>query len=133
MKSRIAEYDPDEDPETYSNVSQPLSPEFMGSASILYLINRFVEFGISGSYMSESYLEPTNQENLIMPSFFVTDVRIGIKFMEKNSLNLFVNNIFDKQYFTYGAPSDPDFDGISEPGYFVQPPRNIFATLIVKF
>jgi len=28
---------------------------------------------------------------------------------------------------------DPDWDGNLEPGYFIQPPRNLFVQLTIKF
>ena len=87
---------------------------------------------ISGRYVSESYLEPTNQPDMIIPSFFVANMRFGINFYKENRLELFFNNIFNEQYFTYGAPVDPDWDGNIETGYFIQPPRNFFVQLTIK-
>ncbi len=133
MKSRISEYDPEEDPNIYTDVSQPFSPEIMTNAGLVFHYRNMIELELSGRYIGESYLEPTNQPDLILPSFFVADTRLGFRFLDKHTLNVFFNNIFDKQYFTYGAPVDPDFDGVQEPGYFVQPPRNINAMLILRF
>ncbi len=132
MKSRIEEYDPVEDPNLYRNVSQPLSPSFMGNGALTYFYRDIFEIEFSGSYMSESYLEPTNQEALKMPGFFIANARIMINFLNKHTFQLFMNNLFNEQYFTYGAPVDPEYDGISEPGYFVQPPLNFYAMLIFR-
>lgn len=132
MKSRIKEYDPVEDPNIYRNVSQPLSPSFMGNGALTYFYRDIFEIELSGSYMSESYLEPTNQEELKMPGFFVANARIKVNFLKKHTFQFYLNNLFDKQYFTYGAPVDPDYDGISEPGYFMQPPLNFYAMLIFR-
>ncbi len=133
MKSRIKEYNPDEDPNVYTNVTQPFSPELMGSAAILYNLKDIFEIEISGNYMSESYLEPTNQPDLVMPGFFIANARLLINFLGRQSFQLYLNNIFNRQYFTYGAPVDPEFDGLTEPGFFVQPPRNFYAMLILRF
>jgi iron complex outermembrane receptor protein len=133
MRSRIREYDPVEDPNIYRDVTQPLSPSFMGNANLLYHFRDIFEIELSGNFMSESFLEPTNQEDLVMPGYFVTNVRFKVNFLTDHSLQVYLNNIFNQQYFTYGAPVDPDFDGNSEPGYFVQPPRNIYAMLILRF
>jgi len=132
MKSRIKEYNPVEDPNVYTHVTQPLSPEFMGSAAIIYNCKDIFEIEISGNYMSESYLEPTNQPELVMPGFFVTNARFLFNFLGRQSVHFYLNNLFNQQYFTYGAPVDPDFDGLMEPGYFVQPPRNIYIMLIFR-
>jgi len=132
MQSRIKEYAPEEDPQVYENVTQPFSPNIMAMASLIYQFRNLFDVEISGRYVGESYLEPTNQADLILPSFFVADLRFGINFYKENRLELFFNNIFNKQYFTYGAPVDPSFDGNLEPGYFVQPPRNLFLQLTLR-
>ena len=133
MESRIDQYEPEEDPNTYENVTQPLSPRFMGSGSINYALKDFMFFEIGGKMMSESFLEPTNQTELIMPGFFIANAKIGFLFMGKHELDLFINNIFNKKYYTYGAPVDPEYDGTFEPGYFVQPPRSFMAALKLRF
>lgn len=132
MKSRIDRYDPEEDPNVYRNVSQALSPEFMGSSALLYTFQNLFEFEVSGRFMSESYLEPTNRQDLKMPGYFIAGTRIAVHFLKDQIFSIFLNNIFNKQYYTYGAPVDPEFDGITEPGYFIQPPRNIYFMLTLK-
>jgi len=132
MKSRIKEYDPVEDPNIYRNVSQPLSPSFMGNGAMAYNYRDILEIEFSGNFMSESYLEPTNQEDLKMPGFFTANARFSVNFLKKHSFQLFLNNLFNEQYFTYGAPVDPDYDGISKPGYFAHPPFNFYAMLILR-
>jgi iron complex outermembrane receptor protein len=132
MKSQIDVYAPEDDPQEYENVSQPFSPNFMAMGAFIYQFRNLFDVEISGRYVSESYLEPTNQPDMIIPSFFVANMRFGINFYKENRLELFFNNIFNEQYFTYGAPVDPDWDGTMEPGYFVQPPRNLFVQLTIK-
>jgi iron complex outermembrane receptor protein len=132
MESQIKEYAPEEDPEVYYDVTQPFSPNFMAHGALVYRFRKLFDIEISGTYMGESYLEPTNQSDLILPSYFVANMRFGINFYKENRLELFFNNIFDKQYFNYGAPVDPNYDGNIQPGYFVQPPRNLFLQLIIN-
>jgi iron complex outermembrane recepter protein len=132
MRSRIEVYDPVEDPNEYYDVSQPLSPSFLGNAGLTWLFREIFEIELSGNFMSESWLEPTNQETLKMPGFFVANTRISVNFLKNHSFQLYLNNLFNERYYTYGAPVDPDFNGISEPGYFVQPPRNVYAMLILR-
>jgi outer membrane receptor protein involved in Fe transport len=89
---------------------------------------------LSGRYVGESFQEPTNNALFIMPSFFVADAGLTVNLWGTSRLEVFVNNIFDEQYFTFGAPVDLDFDGgFDEPGYFVQPPRNFYTKLIIAF
>jgi iron complex outermembrane receptor protein len=132
MKSRIKEYAPEEDPKIYTNVSQPFSPDFMITGSLVYKYRQIFDVEISGKYVTESFLEPTNMPEMILPSFFVTNMRFGINFYKNNRFEIFFNNIFNKQYFTYGAPVDPNYDGNLQPGYFVQPPRNLFLQLTIN-
>ena len=69
-----------------------------------------------------------------MPSFFVTDLHLTLWFLERQSVTFQVNNLFDQQYFTNGAPVDVDFDGIIDgPGYLVQAPRNFLAVMRMNF
>jgi outer membrane receptor protein involved in Fe transport len=109
-----------------------LSPSLMGNGAFTYYYHDMLEIELSGSFMSESYLEPTNRKDLTMPGFFVVNARITLNFLKKHSFQLYLNNLFNQQYFTYGAPVDPDYDGIYESGYFVQPPLNFYAMLIFR-
>jgi iron complex outermembrane receptor protein len=132
MKSQIDEYAPEDDPQVYYNVTQPFSPGFMAQGALVYRFRNLFDLEISGKYMGESYLEPTNQPDLMLPSYFVTNMRFGINFYRENRIEVFFNNMFNKQYFNYGAPVDPNYDGNIQPGYFVQPPRNLFVQLILN-
>ena len=105
----------------------------MGSGSINYLFKNIFDVEIGGKLMGESFLEPTNRPDLIMPGFFIMNARIGVMLFKDHEIDFFVNNLFNKLYFTYGAPVDPEYDGTMAPGYFVQPPRNFMATLKLRF
>ncbi len=134
MKSRIKEYAPEGDDQIYYNVIQPLSPEWMFSAKLTCHFLPGLSLTISEKYMSSSYLEPTNDPRFIMPSFFITNARLSYSFGNGHMIDIFVNNIFNARYYTYGAPVDMDWDGTyDQPGYFVQPPLNVFAKLFLKF
>ena len=134
MNSEIEEYNPEDDPNVYNNVTPALSPEFITKGTLAYQTLSWLNFSVSGRYVSDSYQEPTNNELFKMPSFFVADLRAGIVFGNGHSFDLFFNNIFNKQYFTYGAPLDMDLNGsFDEPGYLVQPPRNFYCRLVFKF
>tara|TARA_R100001015_G_C4632754_1_gene196741 strand:- start:1182 stop:3389 length:2208 start_codon:yes stop_codon:yes gene_type:complete len=133
MRAQIDRYEPEGD-QVYENVTSALSPEFMGSATLTYSFLKRISLRLGGRYVSESYLEPTNNEQFKTPEFFVADAGLSIRFSENSKLDLFVNNIFDELYFTNGAPVDNDFDGtFDEPGYFVQPPRNFYTKLTFEF
>ena len=106
----------------------------MGSGTLNYDFGRRFTVSLTGRYVGESFQEPTNNPAFIMPDFFVADAGFSVRFGEAHHFDIFLNNIFDAQYFTYGAPVDIDFDGtFDEPGYFVQPPRNFYAKLVLGF
>ena len=133
INARIESYSPAGD-QTYTDVKAPLTPQFMGAGTINYAFAERFTISVTGRYSGESYLEPTNNEAFIMPSFFVADLGFSARFWKSSHFDIFLNNIFDKQYFTYGAPVDLNFDGtFDEPGYFVQPPRNFYAKLVIGF
>jgi outer membrane receptor protein involved in Fe transport len=67
-----------------------------------------------------------------VPESFVTDVGVRYTILKKYEIKVDLNNVFDNLYYTNGAPID-NFDGTFSPGYFVQPPRNVFATLTMRF
>lgn len=132
MRSRIKEYAPEDDPQVYSNVSQAFSPNFMTMGSFMYSFRQLFDIELAGKYVSKSFLEPTNMYELIMPAFFVADFKFGINFYKEHRFELFLNNIFNTRYYTYGAPVDIHYDGNLQPGYFVQPPRNLFLQITLK-
>lgn len=134
MQSRIKEYAPEGDVEIYKDVQQPLSPEWMFSGNITYHFLSGFSAMIGGRYVGDSYQEPTNDSPFVMPAFFVANAKLSYRFEKGHTLDVFINNIFNTRYYTYGAPVDSNWDGMNdEPGYFVQPPRNAFAKLVLKF
>jgi len=134
MQSRIKEYAPVDDLEIYMDVQQPLSPEWMFAGNITYHFLSGFSAMLGGRYVSDSYQEPTNDSRFTMPSFFVANARLSYQFAKGHTVDVFLNNIFNTRYYTYGAPVDSNWDGLNdEPGYFVQPPRNAFAKLVLKF
>lgn len=134
MQSRIKEYAPEGDVEIYTDVQQPLSPDWMFSGNITYHFLSGFSAMIGGRYVSDSYQEPTNDTRFTMPAFFVATARLSYEFAKGHTFDVFMNNIFNTRYYTYGAPVDTNWDGLyDEPGYFVQPPRNVFAKLVLKF
>ncbi len=134
MKSNIEEYKPEESPNTYYDVTPSLSPEWMGQAALDYEPTSWWRISLSGRCVSDSYQEPTNNELFMMPSFVTADLSTSIEIGKKCSVDLFLNNIFNARYFTYGAPVDVDWDGtFDEPGYFIQPPRHGYIRFIFGF
>ena len=133
MKSQVKRFAPGGITEVFNNVTPVLSPEWLVNGILSY-DHSIINLSMSGRYVSESFLELTNQPDLTMPSFFTADAQLTLKFLKKHSFTFQINNIFDKLYFTNGAPVDVDFDGLIDgPGYLVQAPRSFYGMLKLKF
>ncbi|MDX1628057.1 MAG: TonB-dependent receptor, partial [Fulvivirga sp.] len=131
MKSEIEAFTTDEGT-TFNDVTPILSPEWIGNFSVAYSPLNNLTFTLRQSYVGESYLTLSNDADFILPDYWVTDFRLNYSW--KNiSVAIEVNNLSDEIYFTNGAPVDPDFDGIAEPGYFVNAGRNYFLTTKFSF
>ncbi len=110
-----------------------LTPEWTIQQYIQYKYSDKWSLRLSGQYLSESFLELTNDPELVLPSFYVLNAQLNISPWPWVDVQLVMNNLFDKQYFTYGTPVDLDFDGVIEgPGYIVQPPRNGYILVRLK-
>lgn len=132
MTSRIDEYAPDDEAIVYNNVRPALTPDWLANAALSWEPLKALKITMSSRYMGESFLDPTNRADLILPSFIVFDGQIEYSY--KNArLNLQVLNLADRLYYTYGAPvfSAERSDFVA--GYFIQPPRNAFLNLVLNF
>ncbi|MCZ4408045.1 TonB-dependent receptor [Cryomorphaceae bacterium 1068] len=132
MQSRISEYIPTDSDETFTDITPILSPEWNVRASLEVEVIEDLFVYFSARYLSESYLELTNNSELIIPESFVADVGVRYTILKKYEIKVDLNNVFDNLYYTNGAPID-NFEGTFSPGFFVQPPRNVFATLTMRF
>lgn len=131
MQSRISEYTPEGSDITFDEITPILSPDWNVRASIEVEIVDELFIYLSTRYLSESYLELTNNPELIIPESFVADAGVRYTILEKYEIKVDLNNVFDNLYYTNGAPV-ATANGLS-PGYFVQPPRHVFATMTMRF
>jgi iron complex outermembrane receptor protein len=132
MQSKISEYSPEGSDAIFNDISPILSPEWNVLTSLEYKIVEDLSVRISARYLSESFLELTNDPSLTVPQSFVTDVGLRYVLFDRHELRVDINNITDELYYTNGAPVFGANDEV-QPGYFVQPPRSIFATLVMRF
>lgn len=132
MQANISSFtDPATDIE-YQNVTPILTPELNLQGTLSYEPIERLAFELRGRYLSEAYMELTNDRDFIVPESFVMDLRARFNFYKEHSINVQFNNVMDTQYFTYGAPTT-SLSGNFEPGYYVQPPRHIYVTLQLNF
>jgi len=128
MQTNISEFSPGASDQVFTDVESILSPNWLGNAKAVYQVFDWMHISASGRYMGEAFLELTNNPEFVMPSFFTADLGLDVVINSRISASLKVNNVFDKLYFTNGAPLDTNFDGsFDTSGFIVQPPRHAFA------
>lgn len=118
---------------TFTNKTPILSPEWIMNGGISIFPLDDLSVTLSGKYVSEAFLELTNNPEMMLPSYFIMDASILYE-TQLLSIRLEVHNLGDEVYYSNGAPVDTDFDGINdEPGYFVNAGRNYFLTMTYRF
>lgn len=127
MQAKISRYQALDDTEVYENVNTPLSPNWniLNTLQLEVIPKLFVS--LRGRYLSKSYIEPTNKADFVIPEFFVTDLHLNYQ-MKQHELGLQFNNITNERYFTHGLVINP-----TTPGFFIQAPRHVYATLKLRF
>lgn len=128
LDARISTYAPASQNVVYENVRPILSPEFNGSLQLSYDPSQKLGLSIRARYLSEQFMELTNDPSLVVPASMVFDFSARYTFYRKHELSLQVNNLSNELYYTYGAPS---WDGSA--AYLVQAPINLYATLRLVF
>lgn len=131
MQARISSYTPEGSEVEYIDVAPILTPEWNVQTTLEYSPVKDLTLGVRTRYLSQAYMELTNDPDLVVPESFVTDFRVHYRFYKAHSISVMFNNVLDHQYFTYGAPVFTE-NGV-EPGFYVQPPRHIYATLHLRF
>ena len=127
MRSIISSYTPEEGTETFNDIKTPYSPEVLFNANLQYKATHWLRLGIHGRYAGKSYTELTNNEDFVLPSYFVTNLRATTFFAKHYSFEVEYNNIFNEQYFTDGAPAG------NEMAFFVQAPAHVYCRFTAKF
>lgn len=134
MQTNIASFSPGGSGQVYEDVESILSPNWLVNSSVTYSPQTWLDVTLSGRYMGEAYLELTNRDDMVLPSFFVADLGIDTRLRNNITASLKIHNLSDELYFTNGAPLDTNFDGMMDtPGYIVQPPRHVFAEIQFRF
>jgi iron complex outermembrane receptor protein len=130
LQSNIATFDPEDSEQIYQDVEPIISPSWIANSSVAYQVDAF-SVALSARYVSESFLEPTNQPELTLPAFFVLNARASVRFLKNQTLSLHLNNLLDEPYYTFGQPVQAGEATV--PGYFVQAPFNAYVLLRLRF
>lgn len=131
MRARISEYYDEASETTFSDVTPILSPEWNVMTSLEANPSARLSLALRTRYLSDAFMELTNDAALVVPSSFVMDFHVRYRFYQQHEVSLQFNNVLDNRYFTYGAPVFTANE--VEPGFIVQPPRHLFATLHLRF
>jgi len=123
----IKSYTTDYDSITYKNVQPLLTPQIIINQSVDYTITKWLQAGLNARYLSESFLDNSNNKNYTVPSSLIFNASVSFTFLKKHSLNFMINNIVDTKYYTSGYLQG------AEPCYFAMATRNYFVTLKLRF
>jgi iron complex outermembrane receptor protein len=103
------------------NTQISFSPDVITNLGLKFNPTKNFQFALMNQYVGKQYLDNTEDENLQLKDYLLTDFNAQYQFKIKNNdiaLKLLVNNIFNKKYVNNGAV----YDG--EPYYFSQAGTN---------
>ncbi len=90
-------------PVDYFNVNPLLTPPVLVNQSVEVMPLSRLAFGVTGRYQSRSYLDNTNNEAFITPSFFILEMNASLNVWGAARLSLQVNNVLNsKRFFPSG-------------------------------
>lgn len=120
----------------YRDVEPLLTPRAIVSQRADYAPNARLSIGGVARWVGKSYLDNTNNESLITPSFFVVDANVAYAVTEWARLSLQINNALnnDRIYpsgYSYLYKDNGAVAGI--PYYFPQATRNALVMLDLTF
>lgn len=122
------------------NTTISFSPDVVGMASVTYQPLSALFVNLMGKYVGKQYLDNTSDDAKAIDAYFVSNLSAGYTFEKtaagKISLQVFVNNLFNKEYIANGwAATDAFQDGsvLHWIGYYPQATRNYMARLTVSF
>ena len=96
----------------YGNTPIAYSPNLIGGSVLKYTGVKNFEIALQNKYVGEQYLDNTGNERYLLPSYFLTDLRLAYKLrilnMERCQLQLSVYNLTNERYisngYVYGTP-----------------------------
>jgi iron complex outermembrane recepter protein len=96
------------------------TPNFIMNNGVEYNYKSFI-VGLSGRYVSKTYLDNTQNEVLTTPDYYIMNFNTGFK-SDYISVYINVNNFMNTKYFLPGGVSG------NQPAYYVGAWRNLFVT-----
>ncbi len=106
------------------------SPKTISNLLLNYQPTKKFTIGLQNQYVGSQYLDNTQNENLILDAYFLTDFTAQYQLQLKRTVidfKLLVNNIFDKKYVNNGFVVE------AAPYYFAQAGTNFMFGVSFKF
>jgi len=123
---------------SYQSTDIAFSPAVVGGASINFLPFKNAELSLLGKYVSKQYLDNTSNNNRVLNSFYVQDVRaiytLKKKWLKEVNIIAQVNNIFTKKYEPNGYTFSYFVGGetVTENYYFPMAGMNIMVGVNIR-
>lgn len=131
MRSHIGEFTTGAG-DTYTDKTPILSPEWIINGNLKFFPLSHLSVSLSAKFVSDSYLELTNDPDMMLPEYSVFDASVGYEF-NKVSLRLEASNLGGNIYYSDGAPVDTNGDGtFDEPGFLINAGRHFFFSVNYK-
>ena len=131
----------DSAPVRYDGVTPLLTPEVLVNQAVEYAPSTRISFGAIGRYAGKAYLDNTNDDALVTPSYVLVDARASVRVNDWARVSLQVNNLFDRErvypngysynYMLEDASGSRSISGT--PYYYPQAGRNAVVLLEVGF
>lgn len=121
----------DENSETRTtNTAIILSPDWIAGSQINFHPLEQLDITLLSKFVSKQYLDNTENESLVLDSYFVNDLRVTWRLFPKGTkgveLSLLINNLLDVEYSSNGY----SYDGV--PYFYPQAGLNLLGRLTVK-
>lgn len=103
------------------NTQTSFSPDVIANLGLKFNPNKNFQFALMNQYVGKQYLDNTENKDLQLKDYFLTDFNAQYQFKIANNdiaLKLLVNNLFNKKYVNNGAVWD------GSPYYFSQAGTN---------
>ena len=124
----------------YGTTQISFSPDLVSAAGVTWQPASTFYLNLLGKYVGKQYMDNTTDEAKSIDAYFVSNLSAGYTFTGSRlgviTLQLFVNNLFNREYVANGwAATDTFSDGssINWIGYYPQATRNIMTRLTISF
>jgi len=126
--------------EEYGSTNISYSPDVISAVGLTWQPAKAFYLNMLGKYVSKQFMDNTSDDAKSIDAYFVSNLSAGYTFQKtpvgEINLQLFVNNLFNREYVANGwAATDTFADGssINWIGYYPQATRNIMARLTISF